>query len=154
MLMLSPIWLIPHPAHAQIFERQDYPKLQVVAPRPVIRPIPSVQPTIQPNTVKSITVKKKARPTTIASNVENPKIQQNDSGRNYSKEEVKALIISYSKQYGIAPETPLCIAEKESGFNQYLRINRVQLAEFSNISLELGNPLTKAKQDIQYSTQK
>lgn len=43
--------------------------------------------------------------------------EQLDSGRNYSKEEVQALIISYSNQYGINPATPLCIAQKESGFN-------------------------------------
>ena len=39
------------------------------------------------------------------------------SGRNYSKEEVKALIISYSNRYGIDPQTPLCIAYYESGYN-------------------------------------
>jgi len=41
------------------------------------------------------------------------------SGRNYSKEEVQQLIRDYSAQYGINPETPLCIARNESGFNQF-----------------------------------
>ena len=49
------------------------------------------------------------------------------SGRNYSKEEVRELIIAYSKSYGISPETPLCIAQKESGFNQFSR-NRTSSA--------------------------
>ncbi|MDQ3816121.1 MAG: transglycosylase SLT domain-containing protein [Acidobacteriota bacterium] len=39
------------------------------------------------------------------------------SGRDYSKEEVKTLIIKYSEQYGINPEVPLCIAKLESGYN-------------------------------------
>lgn len=46
---------------------------------------------------------------------------QSEQLRQYSKEEVKALIISYSEQYGISPEAPLCIAQKESGFNSNSR---------------------------------
>lgn len=42
-----------------------------------------------------------------------------NSGRNYSSEEVQALIVEYSKQYGIAAGTPLCIAFRESGYNQF-----------------------------------
>jgi soluble lytic murein transglycosylase-like protein len=41
------------------------------------------------------------------------------TGRSYSKEEVQALIIQYSEQYGISPAVPLCIARLESGFNQF-----------------------------------
>lgn len=41
------------------------------------------------------------------------------SGRSYSKEEVQALIIQYSEQYNINPAVPLCIAQKESGYNQF-----------------------------------
>ena len=40
-------------------------------------------------------------------------------GKHYSKEEVQDLIRRYSEQYRISPETPLCIAQKESGFNQF-----------------------------------
>lgn len=46
------------------------------------------------------------------------------SGRNYSKEEVQTLIISYSEQYGISPDTPLCIAKYESGYNQHSKNKR------------------------------
>lgn len=45
-------------------------------------------------------------------------IPESYSGRNYSKDEVIELIKSYSAQYGIKPEMPLCIALKESGYNQ------------------------------------
>jgi hypothetical protein len=41
------------------------------------------------------------------------------SGRNYSKEEVIQLIIDYSAEYRIKSDTPLCIANKESGYNQF-----------------------------------
>lgn len=41
------------------------------------------------------------------------------SGRHYTKEEVQALIVEYSRQYGIASDGPLCIAKKESGYNQF-----------------------------------
>lgn len=41
------------------------------------------------------------------------------SGRYYSKEEVQELIKSYSAQYGIKPDAPLCIAKLESGYNQF-----------------------------------
>ncbi len=48
-----------------------------------------------------------------------PKAQAVYSGRHYTKAEVEQLIRDYSLQYGIAPETPLCIAYKESGYNQF-----------------------------------
>lgn len=38
-------------------------------------------------------------------------------GRSATNEEVKTLIVEYSKQYGIAPDLPLNIARCESGFN-------------------------------------
>lgn len=38
------------------------------------------------------------------------------NGRHYSKDEVKALIVEYAEQYKIKPDSPLCIAEKESGY--------------------------------------
>lgn len=40
-------------------------------------------------------------------------------GRHYSKEEIQVLIRSYSAQYEINPEVPLCIARLESGYNQF-----------------------------------
>jgi Transglycosylase SLT domain len=47
------------------------------------------------------------------------KVSPSFSGRHYSKEEVQALIIHYSAQYGINSATPLCIAKLESGYNQF-----------------------------------
>jgi hypothetical protein len=41
------------------------------------------------------------------------------SGKIYSKEEVQALIVFYSEQYGIDADVPLCIAKLESGYNQF-----------------------------------
>lgn len=41
------------------------------------------------------------------------------SGKIYSKEEVQQLIRDYSNLYGIDPQTPLCIAKLESGYNQF-----------------------------------
>jgi soluble lytic murein transglycosylase-like protein len=49
------------------------------------------------------------------------KVSTNDttrySGRDYGQGEVQDLIRKYSQQYGIEPDTPLCIAKHESGFN-------------------------------------
>lgn len=44
--------------------------------------------------------------------------------KSYSKEEVKGLIVSYSKQYGIDPKAPLCIAYHESGYNHMAKNKR------------------------------
>lgn len=43
----------------------------------------------------------------------------NNTGKNYTKEEVEAMIVAYSAQYGIDPQTPKCIAFHESGYNQF-----------------------------------
>ncbi len=40
------------------------------------------------------------------------------TGKTYTKDEVKALIVKHSRAYGINPEVPLCIAYYESGYNQ------------------------------------
>ena len=45
-------------------------------------------------------------------------------GKNYSKEEVQALIVHYSAVYGIDPKTPMCIAFRESGYNQFSKNSR------------------------------
>jgi hypothetical protein len=44
---------------------------------------------------------------------------QGFDGRTYSKEEIQALIRSYSAQYGISASLPLRIANCESGYNQF-----------------------------------
>ncbi|HAG27645.1 TPA: hypothetical protein DCG61_02595 [Patescibacteria group bacterium] len=46
------------------------------------------------------------------------------AGRSYTKEEVEALIVAYSAQYGIDPQTPKCIAFHESGYNQFSKNKR------------------------------
>jgi hypothetical protein len=76
---------------------------------------------IQPRDNKPV---QKAKPTTDPirarpTNRPNPKGNTETSGRSYSKEEVIQLINDYSKLYGISPETPLCIARLESGYNQF-----------------------------------
>ena len=52
------------------------------------------------------------------------KTSSNYDGKEYSKEEVQQLIVSYSEKYGINPETPLCIARLESGYNQFSKNKR------------------------------
>lgn len=42
-----------------------------------------------------------------------------NSGRNYSKEEVIQLIENYLREYRIESLAPLCIAKLESGYNQF-----------------------------------
>lgn len=46
------------------------------------------------------------------------------TGKHFSKEEVQQLIVTYSAEYGINPETPLCIARLESGYNQFSKNKR------------------------------
>lgn len=117
MLVLAPIWLMPTPAKANFTFVKTVPAQQVE-----IKPIENVQPiesTVHPpsNTTANLPYKqriKKKSGTSQKGEVKN----MPTSGRSYSKEEVKTLIVSYSEQYGINPNMPLCIAEKESGFNQ------------------------------------
>jgi hypothetical protein len=46
------------------------------------------------------------------------------TGKIYSKAEVEQLIVHYSSVYGINSATPLCIAFKESGYNQFSKNRR------------------------------
>lgn len=46
------------------------------------------------------------------------------TGKLYSKEDIQKLIVDYSAEYGINPETPLCIARLESGYNQFSKNRR------------------------------
>ncbi len=46
------------------------------------------------------------------------------TGKQYSKDEVEALIVAYAVQYGIDPQTPKCIAFYESGYNQFSKNKR------------------------------
>ena len=68
------------------------------------------------NVAKSLSADPKITP--IKSKI-NPEPKGEYSGRHYSKEEVIQISKDYSEQYGISPETPICIAGKESGYNQF-----------------------------------
>ncbi|MDQ3018626.1 MAG: transglycosylase SLT domain-containing protein, partial [bacterium] len=52
------------------------------------------------------------------------KAELGKADKTYSKEEVQALIVHYSAVYGIKPETPMCIAFRESGYNQFSKNRR------------------------------
>lgn len=127
MLLLSPVWLFPQPVHSSLSNVSNVStqKTQIVVDKQ------TETGSLQPEQVSQASVKKTSernkesgknpsqlRPSHKAV-VQKP--TSADTGRNnaksYSKEEVKALIVSYSQQYDINPNTPLCIAEKESGFN-------------------------------------
>lgn len=96
----------------EVINQEPYgPKLSA-APIPV-RSEPPTKRTSKNEPVRRATSKSIAK--------ESP---SSNSGRNYSKEEVQALIVSYSEQHGISPEAPLCIAKHESGFNQHSKNNR------------------------------
>ena len=75
------------------------------SPRPVYGPNRKPQPKPKVN-------QPKARLVTAS------KTEVRYEAKTYSKEEVKALIIKYSEQYGIPSDVPLCIAYHESGYNQ------------------------------------
>ncbi|HEX8196363.1 MAG TPA: transglycosylase SLT domain-containing protein [Pyrinomonadaceae bacterium] len=76
-------------------------------------PVPSPTPTPTP-TQKPVIKQAKNKP------IGTPN-KSADRGRNYGQGEVQDLIRKYSQQYSISPETPLCIAKKESGFNSSSR---------------------------------
>lgn len=79
-------------------------------PAPVSSCNPDASPAHQSNLVAKAAVKE-----TTTSNY---------SGKQYTKEEVEALIVFYSEQYGIGPQTPKCIAFHESGYNQFSKNKR------------------------------
>jgi hypothetical protein len=93
-------------AQADPSERQEESKEKEVITPTNERPIPS-------NSEPTVVV-----PT---SSLGDKKTERLSSGRNYSVEEVKALIIQYSQQYGISADLPLRIAKCESGYNQFSR---------------------------------
>lgn len=98
------------------FVQQPAEPLVIALPRPT-KPIPKtddVQPVVP---TKIIAIKKRGRPKISAPSNADTEIKQDAGGRSYSKEEVIKLINDYSQLYGISPQTPLCIAQKESGFN-------------------------------------
>lgn len=115
MLLALSSWIYPTPVQAKI--KASLPEANIEIKQEVKEPYGPI-PISQKENKKAVT--KRSRNTVGISNL----IQRNtstseNSGRHYSKEEVQALIISYSHQYGVNPEVPLCIARLESGFNQF-----------------------------------
>ncbi len=113
MLLVSPIWLIPQPAKAQIIFEPIKQEVNVQPNKPQTEYRPEVIP-LPGDIPRKFSANKKKVVKPIPANQETE-----TSGRDYSKEEVTKLINDYSQLYGISPETPLCIARLESGFNQH-----------------------------------
>ncbi len=90
--------------------------------RTTISPTIRVPQTTTPESVPVVVVQLKSTPK--ASGLHNRAAY---TGRDYSKEEVKALIVDKSILFGINPEVPLCVAYAESGFQQYAK-NKVSTA--------------------------
>jgi hypothetical protein len=113
------MWVAPQPVHAQRVHIQNIQpgnhqevRSQIQGPRKVSepsKPVPRLDVTNIPKSSAKDAETKKVL----------PEISSKYSGRDYSKEEVKALIIKYSEQYGIPSDIPLCIAYYESGYNQH-----------------------------------
>lgn len=107
MLLALLIWTYPQPVQAKI-KTASLPEAIQIKQEPYGPLHPPSQPQIPDNKTKKVNL---------------PRLSESKrsefSGRHYSKEEVKALIIQYSEQYNINPAVPLCIAQKESGYNQF-----------------------------------
>lgn len=104
------IWLIPIKAESEKKVTIHEPHA-VQEIKPNVPSNPQLPITSNPQNVSSSRVDTRKSITKTESRVYD--------GRNYSKEEVQSLIILYASIYGIAPETPLCIAKLESGYNQF-----------------------------------
>lgn len=72
--------------------------------------------TVEPNTSRLENRRDNTSEFPARSNIQRPY-----QGRTYTKEEVQALIIQYSQQYGISADVPLRVARCESGFNQFAK---------------------------------
>jgi soluble lytic murein transglycosylase-like protein len=127
LLIALVFWAYPHPVaskteepptetKAEITNQEPYGPIRTVqeeSPRPVHQPVPKRTENMGSNQAKQ-------RSKAVSNEAAKPlDVQTKISGRNYSKEEVQALIVQYSQQYGIDSAAPMCIARLESGFNQY-----------------------------------
>lgn len=109
MLLALSVWIIPTPVHPQAKTA-----IKVHEPHAVKEQVKELTPPV--HVLDNQTQKPVTKKVPVRSRVPSlPKTET--SGRSYSKEEVKALIVQYSQQYGIPAEVPLCIAQYESGFN-------------------------------------
>lgn len=80
-------------------------KDEEVAPVPEVKPAP--KPVVK---AKVVSFAQAPAPATTVSTY---------PGKTYSKDEVEQLIRQYAAIYGIDPQTPVCIAWYESGYNQF-----------------------------------
>jgi soluble lytic murein transglycosylase-like protein len=127
MLLASSMWVFPQPVVAKT--KASLPEANKEIKQEVKEPYGPIRPTISLGQSKKLSnrpelpqVKTNRVETTLRNSAGSegtvPKVGAYN-GRNYSKEEVQALIIQYSQQYGINPAVPLCIARLESGYNQF-----------------------------------
>jgi muramidase (phage lysozyme) len=101
-------------------------------PQPVIsktKPLPEVVQTKPQINVPSVSPKRnggkpiRSKDRRITQPIQHVPVQAYN-GRNYSKQEVEALIVKWSSVYGISDDTPRCIAFHESGYNQFSKNKR------------------------------
>jgi hypothetical protein len=119
MVLVFAGWIFPMPAHSnapadtaelssQIINRLIINETENKAPKPG---------SIQANTKSVSASQGKNRSVNVKQSSGSASSISGYSGRHYTADEVKALIVSYSKSYGINPDIPLCIAKYESGYN-------------------------------------
>lgn len=127
------MWIFPQPAIAYVKPIQTFPVMVVAQTRSYdgrrilqseqnIQKVNENTPIIQRSITQHTNAKRNgntSKPKTEQVNAKSDvsKTQGSYSGRDYSKDETKALIISYSAEYGIDAALPLRVANCESGYN-------------------------------------
>jgi hypothetical protein len=119
MLLASSLWIYPQPvvSKTKISLHEAHSIKQDVNDPYGLTPVQNNQAT-RPDATGNRATKQTTKASSKTSATPLVKAREY-SGRHYSKEEVQALIIQYSQQYGINPAVPLCIARLESGYNQF-----------------------------------
>jgi Transglycosylase SLT domain len=111
-------WMFFPPPKTVASQKQTLPEAQIEIKQEVKEPSNETINTPSSTSSENKVPRTKPRPNSVAK-ATNQQREGVYSGRHYSKEEVQALIIKYSREYGINPDVPLCIARLESGFNQF-----------------------------------
>lgn len=126
LLIALAAWAYPlHVASAELTKNKQ-PELIPVNQAPIEQVNEEVKDPSNELALISANIEKPSIPTIPTqrmgvSNRRNNSSNKGYSGRSYTKEEVQALIVSYSEQYEINPDVPLCIAKLESGYNQFAK---------------------------------
>lgn len=107
---------IKHPSYDGVGEVQP-----ITGPKPEEASDGQLSP--QPTPASKSSLQTSRRNVAVSKENVGARTEQSSNGRSYSREEVQALIIKYSEEYGINPEVPLCIAKLESDYN-HLSKNR------------------------------